>query len=227
MLDRKQDLHEKTAVADKAAAVSPFGGKRMEAEEAMAEKGHAAAENERKDAVAHERKDALSQLEALSKEQLIELVRVYAKNAVALDGVWFQAVEREEGMNAAMRFNNAAWERFPVSDARRLKAFLGLGEHPGLEGLAAALPLKFNSIANHYDLAWKDGALVYRVLDCRVQTARTRKGMPLHPCKETGEREFASFARTIDRRIRVSCESCHPDVTDGSCSCSWKFTVEQ
>lgn len=168
-----------------------------------------------------------AQLEALSKEELAELVRLYAKNAVALDGVWFQAVEQDAGMDAAMRYNNAAWERFPASDARRLKRFLGLGEHPGLEGLAAALPFKFNSIANHYDLALDGGTLIYRVLDCRVQAARTRKGMPLHPCKETGQREFDTFARTIDDRIRCTCESCHPDVTDAGCSCAWKFTVAE
>lgn len=167
-----------------------------------------------------------AQLADLSREQLEELVCMYAKNMVALDGVWFQAVERDAGMDAAMRYNNAAWERFPASDARRVKKFLGLGEHPGLEGLAAALPLKFNSIANHYDISLSDGVLRYRVLDCRVQAARARKGMPLHPCKETGLREFRCFASTIDDRISCVCESCHPDVTDGTCSCSWTFMVD-
>lgn len=167
-------------------------------------------------------------LSSLSREELVELVRVYAKNVVAIDGVWFQAVESERGMDDAMRFNNAAWQRFPISDARRLRAFLGLGERPGLEGLARALPLKFNSIANHADLRWSDdGSLTYRVLDCRVQTARTRKGMPLHPCKITGTYEFEAFSRTIDDRIRCECESCFPDVTDEGCSCSWRFSIEE
>ena len=170
----------------------------------------------------------LDGLSSLSREELVELVRVYAKNVVAIDGVWFQAVESDRGMDEAMRFNNAAWQRFPVSDARRLKAFLGLGDHPGLEGLARALPLKFNSVANRADLRWEvDGSLVYRVLDCRVQTARTRKGMPLHPCKITGTYEFESFSRAIDDRIRCECASCFPDVTDEGCSCSWRFSIEE
>ena len=37
-------------------------------------------------------------LSKLSKEQLEELVRTYARNMLALDGVWFQSVERELGM---------------------------------------------------------------------------------------------------------------------------------
>ena len=74
----------------------------------------------------------------LSREQLEQLAEAYAKNAIALDGVWFQATERDVGMEAAMRYDCEAWERFGLTEARRLKALLGLGEHPGLDGLAAA-----------------------------------------------------------------------------------------
>lgn len=207
MAAQDSTLQDQTAVAGMAAAVSPCVGA-----EQVSFPGGADVDVE--------------QLRALSKDELVELVRAYAKNLVALDGVWFQSLEREEGMDAAMHHNNEAWSRFPASDARRLKAFLGLGEHPGLEGLAAALPYKFNSIANHYDLSWEDGALVYRVLDYRVQTARTRKGMPLHSCKQTGECEFCSFCAAIDDRISCECVSCYPDLTDEGCSCSWKFTVD-
>ena len=41
-------------------------------------------------------------LEELTKEQLEELVRIYARNLLALDGVWFQSVERGRGMDEAM-----------------------------------------------------------------------------------------------------------------------------
>ena len=54
-----------------------------------------------------------AQLEALSKAELVELVRAYAKNVVALDGVWFQSLEREEGMDVAMHHNDEAWEALP------------------------------------------------------------------------------------------------------------------
>ena len=64
----------------------------------------------------------------LSREQLEQLAEAYAKNAIALDGVWFQATERDVGMEAAMRYDCEAWERFGLTEARRLKALLGLGE---------------------------------------------------------------------------------------------------
>lgn len=37
-------------------------------------------------------------LEDLSREQLEELVRIYARNLLALDGMWFQSVEQGQGM---------------------------------------------------------------------------------------------------------------------------------
>lgn len=81
----------------------------------------------------------------LSREQLEQLAEAYAKNAIALDGVWFQATERDVGMEAAMRYDCEAWERFGLTEARRLKAAAGAGgaSRPGRLGrsVAAALPV--------------------------------------------------------------------------------------
>lgn len=170
--------------------------------------------------------DGVDTLEALPKEKLVELVQIYAKDLIAMDGVWFQSIEAHEGMDEAMFHDIEAWKRFTVSEGRRIKNFLRLPERAGLEGLAQALPYKFTSIANITEHSFEDGALVFRVLDCRVQNARKRKGMELHPCKPAGVAEYEGFARTIDDRITCECISCFPDVTDESCSCIWKFTLE-
>ena len=82
-------------------------------------------------------------LERFSREQLMELIALYAKNWLAMDGVWFQSVEEKFGMDEAMLHDKRAWERFTAIEARRIKSFLDLPEHPGLEGLAQALSLRF------------------------------------------------------------------------------------
>lgn len=166
-------------------------------------------------------------VESLSREKLIELVEVYAKNAIALDGVWFQAAEHDAGMDVAMRYDIEAWDRFGLSEARRIKKLLGLGEHPGLEGLAAALPFRFQSNANESSVHWEGDAVIYRIEVCRVQKARYDKGLGYHPCKEVGVVEHPSFAHAIDERIECECLSCYPDITDDTCSCSWKFTLSE
>lgn len=167
-------------------------------------------------------------LQSLPKERLIELIEDYAKNWLAMDGVWFQSIERTRGMDEAMYHDAEAWRRFTVIEAKRIKAFLGLDEKPGLEGLAAALQLRFYANLNEADLLWNADRteLTYRTRECRVQRARERKGMPFHPCKPVGEIEYAGFARTIDARISTACVSCFPDVTDPTCCCAWRFWLD-
>ena len=166
-------------------------------------------------------------LEHLSREQLLELITAYSRNWLAMDGVWFQSIERKSGMDEAMYHDIQAWQRFTVTEARRIKKFLQLPEHPGLPGLKAALSLRFMANLCHYEFEEGEHTLTLRNLDCRVQTARLDKGMPLHPCKPAGEAEYSGFARTIDDRIRCQCLSCCPDVTDGTCACAWRFTLEE
>ena len=168
-------------------------------------------------------------LQSLSKEQLLRLIEDYSKNWLAMDGVWFQSVERMRGMDEAMYHDAEAWKRYTVIEGKRIKQFLSLPQHPGLEGLALALQLRFYANLNEADLLWnpEKTTLVYRTRECRVQRARERKGMPFHPCKPVGEIEYAGFARAIDDRIACQCLSCFPDVTDTSCCCAWKFWLEE
>jgi len=166
--------------------------------------------------------------ENLTREELQDLVKIYARNIYALDGVWFQSIEQQEGMDKAMEHDRNAWRRFTVTEARRIKSFLQLPERSGLEGLKRALSIRFSALANPVvEFTHEGDSLIYRVVDCRVQTARKGKGMPFHPCKSVGYIEHADFAKTIDDRIECTKISCFPDVTDPSCACSWKFILKE
>ena len=125
----------------------------------------------------------MNRLEQFSKQELIELVHIFAKNMLALDGVWFQSIESKFDMDEAIEHDQNAWRKYTVIEARRIKAFLNLPEKAGINGLKDALDLHFNAFLNRTETLISDNNLIYRVVDCRVQTARIRKGMPLHPCK--------------------------------------------
>ena len=113
-------------------------------------------------------------LAELSKEQLLELIELYAKNWLAHDGVWFQSIEGKFGMAEAMYHDEEAWKRFTVIEAKRIKEFLQLPENPGLEGLEQALHYRFYGNLNEHECIREGNRLVYRNRDCRVQTARSR-----------------------------------------------------
>jgi hypothetical protein len=164
-------------------------------------------------------------LSSMSKEELIELLGIYAKNWLALDGVWFQSIERKRGMAEAVFHDIEAWRRFAAIEAGRIKEFLKLPDQPGLTGLAKALELRFNASFNEYEIIWQEDKLIFRNVECRVQTARKRRNLPYHPCKPVGLVEHAEFAKAIDERIRCRCLSCYPEVTDETVCCSWEFSI--
>lgn len=166
-------------------------------------------------------------LSSYTKDELIQLIEIYSKNWLAMDGVWFQSIERKLGMDEAMRHDAEAWRRFTVIEARRIKEFLKLGDNSGIEGLAESLKLRFYANINKDRIIIDDDVLIYSAVDCRVQTARKRKGMKFHPCKSVGIIEYSEFAKVIDSRFECECLSCYPDITDDSCCCIWKFTLKR
>ena len=166
-------------------------------------------------------------LSAYSKDELIELIEIYSKNWLAHDGVWFQSIEQKLGMDEAMEHDINAWTKFTVIEAKKIKDFLRLPERAGLEGLAKALSLRLYANINKHDIKLEGNTLTYTVIDCRVQSARTRKGMDFHPCKSVGIPEYSGFAKTIDDRITCTCCSCYPEITDNSCACKWVFTLNE
>ncbi len=164
-------------------------------------------------------------LNTYSKEQLIEIIEIYSKNWLAMDGVWFQSIERKFGMKEAMYHDAEAWKRFTVIEARRIKEFLKLSDNSGTDGLQRALGLRFYANLNEDKIETDGNILYYTSVNCRVQRARERKGMAFHPCKEVGIIEYGEFAKVIDERFTCECISCYPDITDASCCCKWKFTL--
>ncbi|MFA0814611.1 MAG: DUF6125 family protein [Anaerofustis sp.] len=166
-------------------------------------------------------------IEALGKEELLQLIDLYSKNWLALDGVWFQSIEQKFGMAEAIEHDENAWRRFTEIEAKRIKEFLGLAPHAGIDGLRRALSFRFYANINEDETIIDGNTLIYRTLDCRVQNARKRKGMPFHPCKSVGILEYTYFAKVIDERFTCEAVSCYPDVTDETCNCAWKFTLNE
>jgi hypothetical protein len=162
----------------------------------------------------------------MSRGDLIRLLEVYAKNWLAHDGSWFLAAEEKLGMETAIELDRESWRRFSVVEARRIMEALAIPEGGGLQALRMALNYRLYAMVNEQAATWtEDGALEFRMVECRVQSTRRRKGLPDFPCKSVGIVEYTEFARTIDSRIRTECLSCPPDAA-GDSYCVWRFALE-
>lgn len=149
-----------------------------------------------------------------------------AKNWLAIDGLWFLAVEERFGLETAIACDVAAWKQFSQIEARRIRERLNLPEDGGLNALEIALKHRLFSFINQYRLLRPDArTLEYYMLTCRTQDARTRKGLAFFPCKEIGLVDYPLFASTIDPMISTTCIACPPDSQQRDFRCGWRFTI--
>ncbi|NOR15549.1 MAG: hypothetical protein GQ544_07585 [Candidatus Aminicenantes bacterium] len=170
----------------------------------------------------------MTDIKDLNKEELLALLQDAAKNWLAHDGLWFQAVEKEFGMEAALKMDKRAWEKFTVIEAQRIMKFLGLKPGGGIPALAQALKFRLYAHINVQEiLEISESRCVFRMSNCRVQESRKRKGLPDFPCKSVGLVEYSGFARTIDPRLRTLCLACPPDPHPPEFWCAWEFSLEE
>ncbi len=162
----------------------------------------------------------------LDREELIKLLSVYAHNWLAHDGCWFLACEEKYNMETAIELDTASWKRFTVAEAKRIMKTFDIPPGGGLDALEKALGFRLYSCVNTQEASREDGALIYRMKECRVQTARRRKGLPDFPCKPVGIVEYSGFASTIDPAIKTECLRCPPDDC-GDEACTWRFSIPE
>lgn len=162
----------------------------------------------------------------MPESKQLSIIDAIAKSWLAQDGVWFQAVEFTRGMNDAKRCNDSTWGRFSPFEAWSIKRLLGMGEHPGLKGLERALNFRLYGRLNVQSTSWEgENCLIFHMNDCRVQSARVRKGLDDYPCKSAGLVEYTAFAEGIDPRIKTECICCPPDSHPAEWFCAWRFTI--
>jgi len=170
--------------------------------------------------------EGVALLAGLNKEELIRIVVDDAKNWLAHDGLWFQAVEKRYGLDVAIDADIEAWRHFTVIEAKRIMDRLAMGQGGGIPALVECLKHRLYARLNLQDvIEQSDTRVVFRMLDCRVQSARRRKGLDDFPCREVGIVEYSEFARTVDPRISTRCIACPPDRHPDTFWCAWEFTL--
>jgi hypothetical protein len=167
-------------------------------------------------------------LKTFSQEMLIDLLEDQAKNWLAHDGLWFQAVEKQYGLEKAIELDTEAWIRFTQIEAKRIMKRFDIQPQGGIMALKKALKFRLYARINEQSLVEIDqNTLRFEMNDCRVQSARERKGLEDFPCKSVGIAEYTYFAHTIDNRIRTRVICCPPDPHPEEYYCAWQFTLEE
>ena len=163
----------------------------------------------------------------MEREKLISLIDAMSVSWLANDGLWFQTVENSHDMYTSKRCNDTCWTRYSPLEAAMIKSFLHLPRQSGLDGLEQALSFRLYARINEQTSERSGDELIFRMVKCRVQEARKRKGLPDYPCKSAGVVEYQMFARMIDSRIKTDCIGCPPDEHPEAWVCAWRFHITE
>ena len=154
------------------------------------------------------------------------MVELCSKSFLTVDGLWFTLVEEKYGLDVALDMDEEACRRFWLIHGRRLLKTLAIkGDNP-IQTLVSMLqvdPMMF--LFKPEIVTLTDSKAVFRCIDCPPQQARIRNGKGEFPCKAVGIAIFASYAESVDSKVKLSCLTCPPDPHPSQFWCEWQYEI--
>jgi hypothetical protein len=164
-------------------------------------------------------------LESLTKEELIKRLNLAMDVATAVDGMWFMAVEKENGYDRALEMDIGVWKRYPKVLKKRLIKYYEF-KNKGLEAVQELiesdpmlLPMEFEFI--------KDGknTMVFKVNKCPALEAMERIGRKKLTCEPVETVYLEGIAKLCDERIEIKAIKLPPRNSKADGCCEWRFTL--
>jgi hypothetical protein len=160
---------------------------------------------------------------SLSKEELIKRLKLATDVAMAVDGMWFMAVEEADGFDKALELDIKVWERYAEVLLKRIRKYYHL-EQTGLEGLKEVFRLDPLWDSVEFEVVEDDGnRLMFQVNRCPALEAMERLERKTYTCEPVETVYFTTMARLYDPRIEVKALKLPPRSSDKDICCQWLF----
>jgi len=164
-------------------------------------------------------------LNALQKEKLLDLFFLHIRNLWRVDGLYFLGIEEKFGTDGATQIDADCWKLMGQLEAKELKKAFGLKEIDvaALLNLLTKTSWALDQTTKEIEISGNRG--IFRVVKCRTQETRIRKGLDVFPCKKVRFGYLKSFARELNPQIEVECKVCPPGQRPDGLWCEWEFKL--
>lgn len=164
-------------------------------------------------------------IEDFSKDVLVELLKLYSKLFLAIDGFWYLAIKGRISDEEALACDVWAWEKEVRYEMRRLTKLLRI-EGNDVATLMKALQMSpwFQNVAYRIEMAGRNSALL-TITDCPVLEALEKEGEGREKtiCKVMDAMVFKKYAEFFNPDIEVRYLKLPPRESKRDICCQWEF----
>jgi len=164
------------------------------------------------------------ELEKLPKSTLIELIKMYSRNWLTVDGLWFSGVEEKFGLDEAVDLDVRMWKIGSRIEVKRIAELVDL-KKGGLQSVLRAINFMSWAACFDYNVEHKENKAIWTCTHCPPQINRTKAEKEEFACRSTFEACFGNLCELIDPKVKVTCLICPPGPHPKDIWCQWEFYI--
>ena len=173
--------------------------------------------------------ESTAHLEALSRTELVELVKLYSRLFLAVDGFWYLATKELLDEDTATACDLWVWDKYIRYELKRLRALMKT-ESDDLEAFTTAFGLSPWSSNISYSFT-KDGEnmLTFTVLQCPTLEALKKEGAGRENtfCQQVEAKLFQMYIQSFNPRGQAIPVALPPETNEARICCQWQFIITE
>ncbi len=167
-------------------------------------------------------------LEDFSKGVLVDLIKMYTKLYMALDGFWYLTVQERQGNDEALTCDIKTWEKQGGYEMSKIAKQLNI---KGNDVIALMKALQFSpwSIQQEYQMEIINSRkAILTITHCPTLLALEKegKGRENEICNMVDPGLYKDWASYFNPNIEVRCLKSPPRQSNSDICCQWEFKLE-